>query len=301
MGALDNALGLELHVSLWHPYRVNKTVTKHVQKLSGTKNSGAWNSILLPTNLFSKIRRVRREAYEHRERLTLANIPGEPRIVRLEVYGELQTKLRALQNEFYVHVDDLSNAYPHYRELAREELEREGEWNMFIEKAYPPAFLFRDEFVFTVDFPALRRTNGLPAFLDQLARQDAEAIIRQREEAEQQRNDAATRELWQRLYGQIQPMAARLSSDKAKGLDVMVSHVSGLCSILKTINPGSDPALTEMIGRVESNLAGLDPASLRISRMVRTDAAQEAARLTREIESKGAFPALSYGKRKVRA
>lgn len=100
-------------------------------------------------------------------------------------------------------------------------------------------------------------------------------------EAEQ----AALKDVWNRLYERVKHIAEKLADPKAIFRDSMVENAKEICALLPRLNFADDPNLEAMRQQVEASLLK-HPDALRNDPDLRRDTAAEAKKI---MDAMGAF------------
>jgi hypothetical protein len=87
---------------------------------------------------------------------------------------------------------------------------------------------------------------------------------------------AAVRDVWDRLFDKVKHIADKLADPKAIFRDSMVENAKELCELLPRLNFTDDPNLEMMRAEVEAKLIGHHPEALRNNLDLRHDTASEA-------------------------
>jgi hypothetical protein len=108
--------------------------------------------------------------------------------------------------------------------------------------------------------------------------QDVERRVKDAEQA-------ALKDVWQRLYDRVKHMAEKLADPKAIFRDSMLENTREICALLPRLNFSDDPNLEAMRQQVEASLLK-HPEALRNDPDLRQDTAAEAKKI---MDAMGAF------------
>jgi hypothetical protein len=92
------------------------------------------------------------------------------------------------------------------------------------------------------------------------------------EEISKQREEAAMKDLWDRLHWCLKPLSEKLAgTEKQIFRDSVVTNALELCSMLTRLNVTNDPRLEHARQEVEKALVGIDTKELRKDNALRLD------------------------------
>ncbi len=116
----------------------------------------------------------------------------------------------------------------------------------------------------------------------------SEELTRIQQDVERRVKDAeqaALKDVWQRLYDRVKHMAEKLADPKAIFRDSMLENTREICALLPRLNFSDDPHLEAMRQQVEATLLK-HPEALRNDPDLRQDTAAEAKKI---MDAMGAF------------
>lgn len=240
----SKALLANLQLSVWTARKYDKKVSKEVAESHNTKESaGRFNKRLMPEDApeHAAILKIAGQARTEHYKLSLPWAADGARILPTTAYWKYTDAMTKHRNAFEQAVMDFTRVYETLREKARVELN-----GMFREEDYPPAAAVASKFKFALDFYPMPTSGDFRVSLGS----EADRLIKSRlEENIQQATQAAMRDLWDRLYTQVNTLAERLNGDKdlrKTGFE----NLEDLCGILRTLNVTGDKNLERMVDEV---------------------------------------------------
>lgn len=278
MNLNDRALLVQLSISQWTARKYDKKATRQVADANGTTmDAGRYNKALLPMNdlldnIHKKTTHIRSKFYDN----TLPwGIEGTMMLPTAN-YLAFMSDFRKERGEWNVLVDTFVQNYDGLVSNAQRIL-----GSLYDHSDYPSSVDIRQKFhmdmaVFPVPSADFRVSIGS----EELSRiqQDVERRVK---EAEQ----AALKDVWNRLYERVKHMAEKLADPKAIFRDSMVENAKEICAMLPRLNFSDDPNLEAMRQQVEASLLK-HPEALRNDPDLRRDTAAEAKAI---MDKMGAF------------
>ena len=278
MNLNDRALLVQLNVSQWTARKYDKTSTKDVISNHGTTAAaGRFNKALLPMsdlleNIHKKTTHIRTKYYDN----TLPWGMDGTMMLPTANYLAFMSDFRKERGEWNMLVQDFIDNYDSLKLDAQRIL-----GSLYDHSDYPPVLELRHKFhmdmaVFPVPSSDFRVSIGS----EELSRiqQDVERRVK---EAEQ----AALKDVWNRLYERVKHMAEKLADPKAIFRDSMLENTREICALLPRLNFSDDPNLEAMRQQVEASLIK-HPEALRNDPDLRRDTAAEAKAI---MDKMGAF------------
>ena len=278
MNLNDRALLVQLNVSQWTARKYDKKATKEVTTAHGAASAaGRFNKSLLPMN--DKLENIHKKTTFIRTKYYDNTLPwGMDGTMMLPTanYLSFMSDFRKERSEWNSLVQDFIDNYDNLKLDAQRIL-----GSLYDHSDYPPVLELRHKFhmdmaVFPVPSSDFRVAIGS----EELTRiqQDVERRVK---EAEQ----AALKDVWQRLYERVKHMAEKLADPKAIFRDSMLENTREICALLPRLNFSDDPNLEAMRQQVEASLIK-HPEALRNDPDLRRDTAAEAKAI---MDKMGAF------------
>ena len=278
MNLNDRALLVQLNVSQWTARKYDKRASKEVTTAHGASSAaGRFNKSLLPMNdkldnIHKKTTFIRTKYYDN----TLPWGLDGTMMLPTANYLSFMSDFRKEKGEWESLVQEFLDEYDQMKLDAQRIL-----GSLYDAADYPNVLELRHKFkmdmaVFPVPSADFRVSIGS----EELTRiqQDVERRVK---EAEQ----AALKDVWNRLYERVKHMAEKLADPKAIFRDSMVENAREICAMLPRLNFSDDPNLEAMRQQVEASLIK-HPEALRNDPDLRRDTAAEAKAI---MDKMGAF------------
>lgn len=274
----DRALLVQLNVSQWTARKYDKRASTQVTTAHGAASAaGRFNKSLLPMN--DKLENIHRKTTLIRTKYYDNTLPwGLDGTMMLPTtnYLAFMSDFRKEKGEWELLVQEFLGEYDRMKLDAQRVL-----GSLYDPVDYPNTLELRRKFnmdmaVFPVPSADFRVAIGS----EELTRiqQDVERRVK---EAEQ----AALKDVWNRLYERVKHMAEKLADPKAIFRDSMVENAREICAMLPRLNFSDDPNLEAMRQQVEASLLK-HPEALRNDPDLRRDTAAEAKAI---MDKMGAF------------
>ena len=269
----EKAMLVRLSISQWTARKYDKKVSDQVAvEHNTTSDVGRYNKTLLALDAVKVIQKIANEARSYHYEQTLPWEDDGSRILPAANYLHYMEDMRKYKSQFENAATDFVDKYPALIEEAKQRLN-----GMFNEADYPQQknLVYKYGFSITV--------NPMPAAADFRVAIREDEVSRIQADIEARMKDVqetAMRDLWKRLYGAIEHMVDRLTT-QVKGQDAvfrdsMISNIADLCGLLPRLNITNDQDLENMRQAVETRLCKYMPHELRNNRFERYQAAKEA-------------------------
>lgn len=278
MNLNDRALLVQLNVSQWTARKYDKRASKEVTSAHGAASAaGRFNKSLLPMNdkldnIHKKTTYIRTKYYDN----TLPWGMDGTMMLPTANYLNFMSDFRKEKGEWESLVQEFLDDYDQMKMDAQRIL-----GSLYDPADYPNGSELRHKFkmdmaVFPVPSADFRVSIGS----EELSRiqQDVERRVKDAEQA-------ALKDVWQRLHDRVKHMAEKLADPKAIFRDSMVENAREICAILPRLNFADDPNLEAMRQQVEASLLK-HPEALRNDPDLRRDTAAEAKAI---MDKMGAF------------
>jgi hypothetical protein len=269
MNLNDRALLVQLTISQWTARKYDKKATQQVADANNTTMSaGRFNKSLLPMNdlldhVHKKATHIRTKFYEN----TLPWGVEGTQMLPTANYLSFMTDFRKEKAEWNHLVNNFVDNYDTLQQDAKRIL-----GNLYNPADYPSSMEIRQKFHMDMSvFPVPSTDFRVSIASEELTRiqQDVERRVK---EAEQ----AAMKEVWQRLYDRVKHMAEKLADPKAIFRDSMIENAREICAILPRLNFADDPNLEALRQEVEMGISNHHPDALRNDPDLRRDTAAQA-------------------------
>ena len=278
MNLNDRALLVQLNVSQWTARKYDKRASKEVTTAHGAASAaGRFNKSLLPMNdkldnIHKKTTFIRQKYYDN----TLPWGMDGTMMLPTANYLSFMSDFRKEKGDWESLVQEFLDEYDQMKLDAQRIL-----GSLYDAADYPNGLELRHKFkmdmaVFPVPSADFRVSIGS----EELSRiqQDVERRVKDAEQA-------ALKDVWQRLHDRVKHMAEKLADPKAIFRDSMVENAREICAILPRLNFADDPNLEAMRQQVEASLLK-HPEALRNDPDLRRDTAAEAKAI---MDKMGAF------------
>lgn len=278
MNLNDRALLVQLNVSQWTARKYDKRASKEVTTAHGAASAaGRFNKSLLPMN--DKLENIHKKTTFIRTKYYDNTLPwGMDGTMMLPTtnYLAFMSDFRKEKGEWESLVQQFLDEYDQMKLDAQRIL-----GSLYDPADYPNVLELRHKFsmdmaVFPVPSADFRVSIGS----EELSRiqQDVERRVKDAEQA-------ALKDVWQRLYDRVKHMAEKLADPKAIFRDSMLENTREICALLPRLNFSDDPNLEAMRQQVEASLLK-HPEALRNDPDLRQDTAAEAKKI---MDAMGAF------------
>ena len=278
MNLNDRALLVQLNVSQWTARKYDKRASKEVTTAHGAASAaGRFNKSLLPMN--DKLENIHKKTTFIRTKYYDNTLPwGLDGTMMLPTanYLAFMSDFRKEKGEWESLVQEFLDEYDQMKLDAQRIL-----GSLYDPADYPNGSELRHKFKMDMAvFPVPSADFRVAIGSEELTRiqQDVERRVK---EAEQ----AALKDVWNRLYERVKHMAEKLADPKAIFRDSMVENAREICAMLPRLNFSDDPNLEAMRQQVEASLIK-HPEALRNDPDLRRDTAAEAKAI---MDKMGAF------------
>jgi hypothetical protein len=279
MSITERAMLVQPTITLWSARRLDKRVTEEVAKqhYADKERAGRYNKLLIDPKAatFEAVRQAAQKARDYHYQHTLPWTQQGAQILPQAEFHEYSKTMAEMQSSFLDAARAFISDYPRLKEKARLELN-----GLYDEDDYPLEHELKRKFSFEVAFFPLPDERDWRVKLGTAE----EERIRQRIRDElEHATKNATRDLWRRLYEAVERMVQRLSVPDGRFRDSLVENVRELCDLVPRLNVAQDPELEAMRARVEAELAGYHPETLRTNPDARSEATRRAAEIARKM------------------
>ena len=268
MNLTDRALLVHLTVSQWTARKYDKRASKEVTTVHGAASAaGRFNKSLLPLN--DKLENIHKKTTFIRTKYYNNTLPwGLDGTMMLPTanYLSFMSDFRKEKGEWEQLVQEFLDEYDQLKLDAQRIL-----GSLYDPADYPTALELRHKFKMDMAvFPVPSADFRVAIGSEELTRiqQDVERRVK---EAEQ----AALKDVWNRLYERVKHIAEKLADPKAIFRDSMVENAKEICALLPRLNFADDPNLEAMRQQVEASLLK-HPDALRNDPDLRRDTASTA-------------------------
>ena len=275
----EKAMLVSLNIGVWTARKHDRRISEEVASTHGAaQDAGRYNKVLIDRRHFQRIDKIVRDARAHHYANTLPWLDDGYRILPAANYFEYCGQQRASRDQFNAAVAEFVAAYPAMIEEARGLLN-----GLYDPNDYP------DQNRISRKFGADILVMPLPAGADfrvDLSEAETERVRADIEQRTQDATQAAVRDLWQRIYSTVQPVAEKLaafSRDSGRTenpfRNSVITNLRELVDLLPRLNFTGDPQLAAMHQRLNDELCQAPPETLRNNDDIRRETAEAAAKI----------------------
>ena len=263
------ALLVELRISNWSGRRYDLSASNSVaEKFNNNPDYARVNKALVAKEAIQKIYKVVYTARRYHYSMTLPWGDSGTRILPGELYLEFTKKIREFKQEFNSRVEEFISSYPELMKEAKNTLN-----GLFKADDYPDLRILRNKFCFELHFTPISEVNDLRINLQEA---DKEKLRRDVEYRQNQLQEEAMTNLWQRVYELVKPMADKLNDPKGIFRDSLVEKIHDLTNLLPKLNITGDKKLNDLTNEIRQKLCSRSPGELRDLDGVRGRVAKDA-------------------------
>lgn len=253
----ERAMILNLSISLWQGYRLDKEASRKVTEDAGAdKDAARVNKHLVPKEALAPVVTAAGAIRTHFYEKTLPWRDNGDRLMTRILYMPFIERHEQLVSEFNAAVDRfLTVDYPKAREQAAF---RMGE--LFNPDDYPGITDLRYRFRAVMEISPISTANDFRVQID------ADHVDRVRADIEAQaekRVHSAMADVWRRMAETVGYFADRLGDPKAVFRDSTVRNVAELVDLIPGLNLLDDPNIEQLRVEIKSKLTGIDPKDIR--------------------------------------
>lgn len=272
----SRALLVNISISQWAGRKLDKAATQTVMSQHGAeKSAGGYTKKLLPgakelEHVAACATAIRKFFYDQ----TLPWMSDGSRIISAKNHLKFSAEIRKMTATFETAVREFETAYPRLQQTAQAAL-----GNLYNPKEYPAPSEISGKFRAETNYMPLPDVKD---FRVDVSDAEKKAFVAKMREVE----NAAMREVWERLHGVVKNAAEKLAAPDAIFRDSLLENVTELCALLPALNIADDAKLETMRRDVEKLVNSFSADSIRNDQDVRQDAA---AKLKQAMDSMSAF------------
>lgn len=266
----ERAMVMNLSISLWQGYRLDKEASRRVTRDNGADADAARvNKHLVPKDYLAPVVAAAGAVRSHFYDNTLPWRDNGDRLMTRKLYMDFIKEHERLVSEFNTAVTTfLDNKYP--EAIAKAEF-RMGE--LFKSDDYPAVRDLRHRFSITLDTDAITTANDFRVQIDQ---DQVDKVRASMEAAAERRINAAMQDVWRRLAETIGYFAERMDNPDAIFRDSTVVNVAELIDLIPGLNVLDDPNIEQIRQLASSKLTGIDAQAIRKDPELRSELADDA-------------------------
>lgn len=262
------AMLVNLTISQWRGRKFDRQTSDRIDEAYDCEGTaGRYHKILINHPDFKAVGKIINKIRAYHYSITLPWLDNGPRILSVKAYWEYVKAMAEYRAEFDMAFQIFASSYA---DIVRSEKKRLG--RMFNPDDYPSTAEIREKFSINTTFYPLPQGEDFRTTLDDDAANEIRAeMIR----ASRERNAAAMRDVWSRMYKVVQTFAEKLK-ENTTFRDSLVGNVYELVELLPYLNIVDDQRLTDMAADIKRTIAGLNPNDIRTDDAVRTAAIRDA-------------------------
>lgn len=266
----DRAMVVNLSISTWQGYRLDKEASRKVTEEAGAaKDAARVNKHLVSKEALAPIVTAFGTIRTHFYANSLPWRDNGDRLMTRKLYMPFIEKHEQLKHDFTDAVEHfLAKDYPEAREQAAF---RMGE--LFNPADYPGIEELRGKFRVALEITPLSTANDFRVQIDQAHVDRVKADI---EAAAERRVNQAMAHVWQRMAETVGYFADRLGDPKAVFRDSTVKNIAELVDMIPGLNLIEDPNIEALRIEIKSKLTGIDAKEIRKDEAFRGELAGEA-------------------------
>jgi hypothetical protein len=266
------ALLVWLQIRSWSARKYDRAVSEKTNRDHGASSgSSRTNKALLSKHdrsysaLMTLIGSLRTWHYGE----TLAWSDAGDRLLTTDNFMHYADTLRVKINEINNAIDAFACDYPTLRLEASQRL-----GGMYNSADYPDAADIRNRFGVTVAYKPVPAEGDIRV---DLAADQVEAIKASIAASNSASVEHAMHDAWSRLHDVVQSAAIKLADPSAIFRDSLINNVSEICGVLERLNVTGDADLDAMRVEALNKIAHLNPDTIRGSKLLREQTANDAA------------------------
>ena len=265
----------------WSARKYDKRVTRKVENIYDTSDSGRWNKVLIQLDKLKVITKLISEFRRFHYEMTVpwgknsALIPSEHIMKYSEKEREFKEEFNRLSKEFI-------DSFPQLKENAKASLNE-----MYRESDYPSVETLRDKFEFTTFLQPIGTIDDIRVNLQ------ADELVRIKEEyakLEQETLANGMKKVWERAHEAVKHVVNKLveynpdNKGQSSFRDTLITNVIDLVELLPALNIVNDPNLEDMRRELEQKICTIQPPNLRNDAQLRNDTVEVAKDLMNRMD-----------------
>jgi len=263
----NNAMLVDLNISMWTGRKMDKKVSEEVDSAKGTKaRAGNYHKKLLAgSDKLEQVQKVVSEVRTWNNQNTLPWSDGGSRLLPMKNFFDYKAVLGEFERKYNEAVEDFLTEYP---QLVSSSAFTLGD--LFDRGEYPNVETLRGKFGFRYVFAPVPDVGDFRVDVEEEAKAELEAQYKSYYESKLK---DAMGEAWKRLHETLTHMSDRLDytdEKKKKFYDTTITNASELCGLLTKLNITSDPKLEQARQKLEKALVGINPDDVRESEAIRS-------------------------------
>lgn len=266
----EKAMVMNLSISLWQGYRLDREASRKVTDEAGAaKDAARVNKHLVSKEALAPVVSASGAVRTHFYANTLPWRDNGDRLMTRNLYPKFIEAHEALVRAFNEAVEHFLRVdYPSARAQAEF---RMGE--LFNPDDYPTAIELRYKFRAQLEISPLSTANDFRVQIDQ---QHVDRVRADIEAQAEKRVNAAMGDVWRRMAETVGYFADRLGTKDAVFRDSTVKNIAELVDLIPGLNLLDDPNIEALREEIKSKLGGITPKEIRKDPELREELAGEA-------------------------
>ena len=261
---------VSVKVSQWSARKLDREASVETAHRFGANNgAGRFNKQLISKDALKDVAQAGTALKRYFYKVTVPwSSLSNQHLLSSRLYFDFTQEMRSLKSNFDAAADRLAAQYGVLVQEAVLDLN-----GLYKPSDYPAPDEIRQKFSVDIEMAPVPDGDHL---LRAIEGRELEKMKEELNATVEKKTDHLKREVWERLFGVVKSMEARLADDKAVFRDTLVGNITDLCALLPALNVTNDPALEDMRLKVESQLTTYTPDDLRSSDTARKDTARAA-------------------------
>ena len=274
----ENAMLVTLKVKVWSGRKLDLQATEVVEKEYGSKKDGAgrFNKLLVAKESIKRMQSIANEVRVTNNKFTLPWLDDGARLLPAAHYWDWTVEMGAVVDKFNAAVKTIVNEYKDMKEEAKLRLK-----GLYCEADYP------EEEQLTMKFSVSYHRMPVPDSNDfRVKISDDEADII-RDDINKQLNEATSRarnEIWFKLRSMVSHIYEITKIPRKKFKNSSFDNLAEFCDLVPGLNITEEAKLIEINDKIITNLAGVDPDTMRHNLDERENVSIKAQMILEEID-----------------
>lgn len=251
----EKALLVKFSTTQWIGERFDKKITQEIEEAHHTNNAGRFNKSLVTKEALLKSKQARNTARTFVYTQTLPWSDEGWRMLPSLNYLPFTQELRKITQEIETADQTFLGRYDDYKNEAQARMN-----SLYNPKDYPTIDRLKDKFSTSIEYRPIPDSTDFRVDLDP---EEIETIGADLDTRVKEATEAATKDLWERLYNAVNHMEEKLNDPKAIFRDSLVTNLKDLTDLLTRLNITNDPDLERMRKEIEARLTQVNPEDLR--------------------------------------
>lgn len=257
---LKDSVLVSLLFTMWDKNIQDRVASEEMSKIKNVKDKSMCRvrKSLIPSHTaLATIQELHNNARKFLYENTFAWKFKGPRILTIENYESVISRLREFEAEFNIAVPEFLEQYDTIREDAKEKL-----GDLFDEADYPAVISLKEKFNFSISVDALPYAPHLLSL--GLSEAEVEKINKAHEDSLNSVLENATNEMWSKLQGRVVTMYDNLVNPKSKVRESTLESLINVAELLPKINITNDERLNSVCDNILDMLVTESKQSLDV-------------------------------------